>query len=247
MLDIGIGKGQGTGFKRLKLLRGTTMQLTLSTANRDPHVFGGRANSKAVANSFNPNRPEEELKKILSWNGVHEQVMTGDAPRGCIGYHVSFDVATKIITKFLPAVGAETQETTERKAAHDQASNIEDEGNSVFSLKFSSLNTEVVYGLSLLTYVIFIYYMKAHFADRETKSSLRDNKVRASFSLIVSSGNAEYGVMSEQVSVLLDLDCWIFGFFDCSHAFFSSLFHSWHRSSLDPVPSLFPPCWMFRF
>jgi energy-coupling factor transporter transmembrane protein EcfT len=201
VLDIGIGKGQGTGFKRLKLLKGTTMQLTLSTANRDPHVFGGRANSKVVANSFNPNRPQEELNKILSWNGVHEQVMTGEAPRGCIGYHVSFDVATKIITKFLPAVGMETQETAERKAAHDQVTNVENDGNSVFSLKFSSLNTEVVYGVSVLTYVVFIYYMKIHFANRETKSSLT-NKIRDCLSIIVGSGNAEYGVMSEQVRVV---------------------------------------------
>ena len=198
---------QGTGFKRLKLLQGTTMQLTLSTANRDPSVFGGRANSKAVANSFNPNRPDEELNKILSWNGVHEQVMTGEAPRGCIGYHVSFDVATKIISKFLPAVGGETQATQERKAAHDKATNIEDENNSVFSLKFSSLNTEVVYGISLLTYIIFIYYMKAHFATRETQSSLQRNKVSGTLSLIYSSGNAEYGVMSEQLASFLIGSC----------------------------------------
>ena len=194
--------------------------------------------------------------------------MTGEAPRGCIGYHVSFDVATKIITHFLPAVGGDTQATEERKTAHDQATNIEDAENSVFSLKFSSINTEVVHGISLLTYIVCIFYLKAHFSDRATQSSLEGNKVKGTLSLILNSGNSEYGVMSEQVSFF----SFIYFSFAAKNAkkkkkkvngkikisrpvlfffcyFFVILFFwllSWPPSSLDRAPFLAPPCWTFQ-
>ena len=45
-------------------------------------------------------RPEEELNKILSWNGVHAKLGTGQAPRGCLGYHLSIDIAKKVVSRF---------------------------------------------------------------------------------------------------------------------------------------------------
>ena len=51
-----------TGTRRTKLSKGTTVQLTLSTANKDPKVFGGHANSKFHANRFDPLGRTKEVR-----------------------------------------------------------------------------------------------------------------------------------------------------------------------------------------
>ena len=61
--------------------------LAISSANRVPAVFGGAARSVRRAREFDPlGRSDEELSKILSWNGVQGAVEAGTAPRGCPGY-----------------------------------------------------------------------------------------------------------------------------------------------------------------
>ena len=40
--------------------------MVISTANVDPHVFGGQHNSKLYAQSFDPSRDHSDS---LSWNG----------------------------------------------------------------------------------------------------------------------------------------------------------------------------------
>ena len=75
-----------TGTQAISVQAGTTAQLALSSANRDPVVFGGAAQSVRRAREFDPlGRSEEELANILSWNGLHSRVEAGTAPRGCIG------------------------------------------------------------------------------------------------------------------------------------------------------------------
>ena len=47
--------------------------------------------------------------------------MKGTAPRGCIGYHVSFDVAKQVITKFLPSAGKSS--SSERSVEYQKIEN----------------------------------------------------------------------------------------------------------------------------
>lgn len=85
---FGVASGWlGTGAKSITVPPGTTAQLAISSANRDPAVFGGAARSVRRAREFDPlGRSDEELSKILSWNGVQGAVEAGTAPRGCPGY-----------------------------------------------------------------------------------------------------------------------------------------------------------------
>jgi Lipoxygenase len=74
---------------------GTTVQLIISRANRDPAAFG------ADAHQFNPQRAT--LDRTLSWNGVHVDVVGARAPRGCPGYTLAIDVVRLVVDRFRPA------------------------------------------------------------------------------------------------------------------------------------------------
>jgi len=144
-----------------RLEAGTTVQLTISTANRDPAIFGGPAHSEAVALRFNPSRPKEELEQILSWNGIHADVVKGKAPRGCIGYHAAFDIATKVIDRFLPAMGTEEAQSTARLENKKERLDLrEDSDASAFSMRGSLLNTWIAYGIWLSGCTFWVFIIK---------------------------------------------------------------------------------------
>ena len=49
--EVGLGKSpfSGTGYQRMTLPENTTLQLTLSTANRDPTIFGKYSSEESDA------------------------------------------------------------------------------------------------------------------------------------------------------------------------------------------------------
>ena len=51
---------------KLPFKKGSPYQMVISTANVDPHVFGGQDNSESYAQSFDPARDHSDS---LSWNG----------------------------------------------------------------------------------------------------------------------------------------------------------------------------------
>lgn len=79
---------------------GTPYQLSISTANVDPIVFGGPHHSRAVARAFDPTR---DNSASLSWNGRLSAVATGTAPRGCPGYKLSLALARSLVAAFAPS------------------------------------------------------------------------------------------------------------------------------------------------
>jgi len=163
-LSIASGWG-GTGFLKTRVPNGSTVQLVISEANVDPSVFGGSGKTVQRALEFDPlGRSEQELNQILSWNGVHEQVTKGTAPRGCLGYHVSFDIATKIISRFLPV-------EAEAWAAHRKAKDDMGGVDSAFGFDASVLNVHVAYGMWLIASVIALLVIKFGRSNRISLSS----------------------------------------------------------------------------
>jgi hypothetical protein len=84
--------------KNVTIKAGTRNQLGLSTANKDPTVFGGRYHSKAKAQMFDPSR--KNLEMIVSWNGIESFVKMGNAPRGCPAYNLSLSIAESMVDFF---------------------------------------------------------------------------------------------------------------------------------------------------
>lgn len=87
--------------------RGNPYQLSLSTANTDPLVFGGNYHSRSRADAFDPTR--EHSDESVSWNGRLRDVEAGDlirAPRGCPGYKLSMELARALVSKFAPTKDA---------------------------------------------------------------------------------------------------------------------------------------------
>ena len=76
----------------------TPNQLGLSTANRDPLVWGDRYHSLKRALEFDPTRPN--LDQLMSWNGPLHAVRKGLAPRGCPAHRLSMAVAEKLVDHF---------------------------------------------------------------------------------------------------------------------------------------------------
>jgi hypothetical protein len=92
-VDIPVGdKGKITHLKK-----GTTNQLGLSTANRDPSVWGGRFHSVKRTMEFDPTR--ENLGMVMSWNGPYHAVSKGEAPRGCPASHLSQKLAKEFVKR----------------------------------------------------------------------------------------------------------------------------------------------------
>eukprot|EP00928_Gymnodinium_smaydae_P020363 TRINITY_DN17870_c0_g2_i1.p1 TRINITY_DN17870_c0_g2~~TRINITY_DN17870_c0_g2_i1.p1 ORF type:complete len:1433 (-),score=358.29 TRINITY_DN17870_c0_g2_i1:61-4269(-) len=157
-VSVASGSG-GTGFVDVALEKGTTVQLVLAEANVDPAVFGGKAQSRERAREFDPlRRSKRELRQILSWNGVHGRVMEGTAPRGCLGYHVSFDVAAKVVERFLPVVEQERQADAQ---AHEEA--IDAFGvDSAFGSASSVFNSAFAYSLWLMACCAALLGIRTH-------------------------------------------------------------------------------------
>lgn len=80
---------------------GTSFQVAISTANKDPIVFGGAHHSRAFAAKFDPHR--DNSGESLSWNGRLEDVQAGTAPRGCPGYRLSMALANSLVSMFAPS------------------------------------------------------------------------------------------------------------------------------------------------
>jgi hypothetical protein len=68
----------------------------------DPDVFGGPDSSVTRANEFDPTRPQDELDKILTFNGLFPEVDARKAPRGCLGVHLVMNLAAQYIGAILP-------------------------------------------------------------------------------------------------------------------------------------------------
>jgi hypothetical protein len=75
----------------IMLKAGTTNQLALSVANKDPLIWGGKYNSIRRANEFDPTR--DNLHKVLSWNGPE------GSPRRCPAYHLSMSIAKLFVNE----------------------------------------------------------------------------------------------------------------------------------------------------
>eukprot|EP01079_Euglenida_sp_SAG-EU17-18_P003831 gene3831-4221_t len=92
--------------------QGTPVELVYATANRDPAVFGGPAQSPARAATFDPSRPE--LSKMccpgacpalhqaraMLWNGLESSLPS--AHRACPGRGLSLQVAAAVVEAPLP-------------------------------------------------------------------------------------------------------------------------------------------------
>lgn len=90
----------GTGLRRIPVPPGMQVQGIISTANRDPDVFGGPSRSRIRARQFDPTRPKSELAKVLSWNALNGEMEV--APRGCPGHRLSQQVARDVIDAYTP-------------------------------------------------------------------------------------------------------------------------------------------------
>lgn len=165
-LDVGSGS-RGTGCIQAFFERNTTAQLVISEANVDPFVFGGPDASVTRAREFDPRRDRSELNKILSWNGVHSGVIDGSAPRGCLGYHVSFDVALKVVNRFLPTKEAMLVEVHPATAAAESRVFLRaGDPDNAFGLASSALNNEVAYMLWLFVCAFAFYYIRTPYYGR---------------------------------------------------------------------------------
>eukprot|EP01062_Namystynia_karyoxenos_P039239 TRINITY_DN28546_c0_g1_i1.p1 TRINITY_DN28546_c0_g1~~TRINITY_DN28546_c0_g1_i1.p1 ORF type:complete len:468 (+),score=150.67 TRINITY_DN28546_c0_g1_i1:86-1489(+) len=77
-------------------------------ANKDPAVFGGAEKSEGYALAFDPTR--ENLDKIMTWNGLLQDIEAGHAPpgtpghapRACPGAIFALQMAEKVVDYFLP-------------------------------------------------------------------------------------------------------------------------------------------------
>merc|ERR1739841_474477 len=77
--------------------------LWILSANTDPSVFGGKEKSSDYAFSFDPSR--DNLGKIVSWNGLMDDLENGwavpgtprHAPRGCPGAIFALQMCTKVV------------------------------------------------------------------------------------------------------------------------------------------------------
>jgi len=108
------------GQHKVTLPKGTTHQLVLSGANRDPQVFGGPSKSITYARSFDPTRGWDQLSKVVSFNGVESAVRDRTAPRGCIGHDLALSIAKEIIEEFKPTKEQAKREQTVYKEKEEK-------------------------------------------------------------------------------------------------------------------------------
>jgi hypothetical protein len=99
--------------KSIKIVSGTPNQLGLSTANRDPTIWGGKYHSKVRSLQFDPSRGN--LDQVVSWNGPVSAVKIGMAPRGCPAHNLSLSIAESMVEHFrklkrVPKVGIPMQQ-----------------------------------------------------------------------------------------------------------------------------------------
>jgi hypothetical protein len=110
----------GTRAVKMRLPANTTVQLFISEANVDPSVFGGASHSEARALQFDIKRPSTETDEILSWNAPLSLVQMGKAPRGCIGYSLSLEIARRTVEHFRPVAAAHVQAAADAAAAEER-------------------------------------------------------------------------------------------------------------------------------
>lgn len=98
--------------KNITIKARTRNQVGLSTANRDPTIWGGRYHSEKKALIFDPSR--ENLDRVMSWNGPVSHVKFGSAPRGCPAYNLSLSIAESMVDFFKrqPVLKSETKSET---------------------------------------------------------------------------------------------------------------------------------------
>jgi cytochrome P450 len=85
----------------------------IPSANTDPAVFGGAERSATYAQSFDPQR--DNLNKIMTWNGMLDDIergfappgTPGHAPRACPGAIFALQMCEKLVDYFLPTAHAQ--------------------------------------------------------------------------------------------------------------------------------------------
>eukprot|EP01065_Artemidia_motanka_P032855 TRINITY_DN39828_c0_g1_i1.p1 TRINITY_DN39828_c0_g1~~TRINITY_DN39828_c0_g1_i1.p1 ORF type:complete len:483 (+),score=127.10 TRINITY_DN39828_c0_g1_i1:212-1450(+) len=109
--DLSVG-GELKGVKA-KLTPGKLAVAFIPSANKDPSVFGGKSQSEAYALEFDPTR--ENLDKIMTWNGLLNDIEAGHAPpgtpghapRACPGAIFALQMCERVVDYFLPTAQGE--------------------------------------------------------------------------------------------------------------------------------------------
>ncbi len=118
----------GTHAVKIRLPANTTVQLLISEANVDPEVFGGPTHSRERALQFDIKRPSSETQAILSWNAPLSLVQMGAAPRGCLGYSLSLDIARRTVEHFRPTSEAQLEAAAGAAADVERARALANDG-----------------------------------------------------------------------------------------------------------------------
>jgi hypothetical protein len=108
-LDMDVTMGGDMSGKQVKFSKDDLGVLWIPNANKDPKVFGGPDNSAEYALKFDPTR--ENLNKIMTWNGLLDDIENGyapvpgtkgHAPRACPGAIFAIQIVEKVVDYFLP-------------------------------------------------------------------------------------------------------------------------------------------------
>merc|ERR1711918_227463 len=108
-MDVDVTVDGDLAGTRLKFSAGEDGALWIPNANKDPKVFGGASQSVEYAFKFDPTR--ENLDKIMTWNGLLDDIERGWAPvpgtkgyppRACPGAIFAIQMVEKVVDYFLP-------------------------------------------------------------------------------------------------------------------------------------------------
>jgi hypothetical protein len=217
-------KKKSTGSNKRVLEKNSNIYLALGIANRDPGIFGGQASSKVVANTFSSDRDMSEYKNVLAPDDYAFNVETAisiidhllpkeeedstlkanqcDGDGSAIvatdetGASSTDDVSDSTNKEETESTctGNITTATTISEMTEEDSMEV---STSILGLESSILNEQFGYFLSSICAIFLIFYIKYRF------SSIKNANIWAVFSLLSSSGDAEYGIMSEQLATYL--------------------------------------------
>lgn len=107
--DVHVSLDGDMSGKKLDVDAGQLGVMWIPNANKDVHVFGGPNKDEEYAFKFDPSR--ENLDKIMTWNGLLDDIENGWAPvpgtkghspRACPGAIFAIQMVEKVVDHFLP-------------------------------------------------------------------------------------------------------------------------------------------------
>ena len=101
----------------------------------------------------------------MSWNGVHGKLGSPKAPRGCLGHHLSIDVAAKVVSQFIPGDDAASRKAWLAKGAGEVEDGLRTAGaevlheamkNDRFTNELNGTIANLIWFLACLYYTLLI-------------------------------------------------------------------------------------------